>query len=137
MTSNTITSVQDDSAVRAVLDGIYAAWAANDADAFVAGYADDATATLPGSHLPSREAIRATMAAVFAGQLRGSRAIHEVQGIRMLGPDAAVVISRGAIVMAGQTEPAVETRSLETWVLSRQDGTWRVEAFHNCPELAA
>jgi hypothetical protein len=39
--------------------------------------------------------------------------------------------------MEGATEPAAETRSLESWVLSEQDGTWRVEAFHNCPEDAA
>jgi hypothetical protein len=24
----------------------------------------------------------------------------------------------------------------ETWVLSRQGGTWRVQAFWNCPEQA-
>lgn len=77
------------------------------------------------------------MAAVFAGALKGSSAVHEVQSIRFLGVDVAIVISKGAVLMAGQTEPAAEGRALETWVLSRQDGTWRVEAFHNCPEKAA
>lgn len=33
--------------MRAVIDGVYAAWADNDADEFVAGYAEAATATLP------------------------------------------------------------------------------------------
>jgi hypothetical protein len=37
----------------------------------------------------------------------------------------------------GQTDIAAETRSVETWALSRQDRTWRVEAFHNCAEDAA
>jgi hypothetical protein len=45
--------------------------------------------------------------------------------------------SKGAILLAGQAEPAAESRALETWVLSKKDGTWRVEAFHNCPENAA
>ncbi len=31
-------------------------------------------------------------------------------------------------------EPGAASRALETWVLSRQDGAWRVQAFHNCPE---
>jgi uncharacterized protein (TIGR02246 family) len=47
------------------------------------------------------------------------------------------VISKGGIVYAGQTGTAAETRSVETWVLSRQDGTWRIEAFHNSPENTA
>jgi uncharacterized protein (TIGR02246 family) len=47
------------------------------------------------------------------------------------------VIGKGAVILAGETEPRSENRALDTWVLSQQDGTWRVEAFHNCPENAA
>ncbi len=139
MTSNTAGSVLagEDRAVRAVLDGVYTAWAENDADAFVASYAADATALLPGSYLQNKDAIRAAMAAGFAGPLEGSRAVHEIQSIRFPGAGTAIVISKGAIVLAGETEPRNENRALETWVLSRQDGTWRVKAFHNCPENAA
>jgi uncharacterized protein (TIGR02246 family) len=137
MTSDNAGSIQADRAVRAVLDAIYAAWADNDADAFVAPYAEDATALLPGTYLQSKEAIRATMAAAFTGPLKGSTAIHDVQSIRFLGTGTAIAISKGAVLMAGQTEPAAETGSLETWVLSRHNGSWRVEAFHNCPENAS
>ncbi|MFC4049005.1 SgcJ/EcaC family oxidoreductase [Actinomadura syzygii] len=118
--------------VLAVLDEVYAAWAANDADAFVAPYAEAATATLPGAYLPDREAIRATMASVFAGELKGTKAVHEVQNVRFVGADAALVFSKGAVVPSGAAEPDPASRSLETWVLSRWDGAWRVEAFHNC-----
>jgi uncharacterized protein (TIGR02246 family) len=138
MTSDNATTVRaaNDGAVRAVLDRIYAAWAANDADAFVAPYADDATATLPGAYLPGKEAIRATMVAVFAGPLKGSTASYEVQSIRFPGPEVAIVTSKGATLLAGEAEPAAGNRSLETWVLSARDGAWRVEAFHNCPDVA-
>src|SRR5258706_2345588 len=103
MASSHTTSVrtEDDAAVRSVLDRVYAAWADNDADAFVADYAEDATAVLPGSYLPNKGAIHATMVDVFAGPLKGSRAIHEVQSVRFLGADAAIVISKGAVVPAG------------------------------------
>ncbi|HEV8570642.1 MAG TPA: hypothetical protein VGQ92_26725 [Actinoplanes sp.] len=47
------------------------------------------------------------------------------------------MISKGAVVLAGEAEPRAENRALETWVLSQQDGTWRVKAFHNCAENAA
>jgi uncharacterized protein (TIGR02246 family) len=68
MTSNAATT-REGRAVAAVLDEVYAAWAAGDADAFVAPYSEHATAVLPGSHLRDRSAIRATMAEAFAGPL--------------------------------------------------------------------
>jgi uncharacterized protein (TIGR02246 family) len=133
MTSNA-TSVRDDSAVRAVLDDVYAAWAGGDADAFVARYAQNASAVLPGSWLQGREAIRATMADAFAGPLKGSKGVHEVQSVRFPARGTAIVISKGGIAMAGQAELSAETMSVDTWVLTSQDGAWQVEAFHNCPE---
>jgi uncharacterized protein (TIGR02246 family) len=130
-------STQRESDVRAMLDTVYAAWADNDADAFVAAYATGATAVHTGSIMENRGAIRATMAAMFDGPLKGSRGIHDVQTIRFVGADTAIVLSKGAILFAGQTEPGAESRTLDGWVLCKQDGTWRVEAFHNCPEVAA
>lgn len=135
MTSNAATT-REDRAVAAALDEVYAAWAAGDADAFVAPYSEHATAVLPGSYLRDRSAIRATMAEAFAGPLNGSVGIHQVQSIRFPVAEMAIVISRGGIQFAGQASLAPETRSVDTWLLSRQDGSWRVEAFHNCPEAA-
>jgi uncharacterized protein (TIGR02246 family) len=123
--------------VRAVLAQIYRAWERNDADAFVVPYAEDANATLPGMFLENRAAIRATMAAVFGGALAGSRAVHEIRSIRFRGADTAIVASQGAVVFAGQGQPAPESRSLDSWALSRRDGAWRVDLFHSCPATAA
>lgn len=53
-----------------------------------------------------------------------------MQRIRFVGADTAIVLSKGAIPFAAQTEPAAESRTLDGWVLCKQDGTWRVEAFH-------
>ena len=137
MTAGELVATEDASAVRAVLDEVYAAWAENDPDAFVAPYAADATAVHTGVYMPNRDAIRATIAAVFAGQLKGSRGVHEVQAIRFAGADTAIVLSKGSIVFAGQTEAAPESRTLDGWVLCRHDGGWRVEAFHNCADSTA
>jgi uncharacterized protein (TIGR02246 family) len=133
MTSNAATTREED-AVAATLDEVYAAWAAGNADAFVAPYSEHATAVLPGSYLRGRSAIRATMAEVFAGPLRGSTGVHQVQSVRFPTAEVAIVVSKGGIQFAGQASPAPETRSVDTWVLFRQDGGWRVEAFHSCPE---
>ena len=114
-------SADDDSAVAAVLDEVYAAWAAGDADAFVAPYAEHATAVLPGSYLQDKEAIRATMADGFTGPLKGSRGIHQVQSIRFPGADAAIVISKGGIVWSNTT---LMKGSVDEFVaeLRQQDG---------------
>lgn len=133
MTNNDGTVIGEDATVRGTLDTVYTAWADNDADAFVAEYAHDATAVLPGAYLCNREAIRAAMVASFAGPLKGSKAVHDVQTIRFIGDDMAIVISKGAVVPAERTEPDEDSRSLETWVLTKRTGAWRIQAFHNCP----
>jgi uncharacterized protein (TIGR02246 family) len=78
MTATELIATEDASAVRAVLNEVYAAWADNDPDAFVARYAADATAVHTGVYMPNRDAIRATIAAMFAGELKGSKGVHEV-----------------------------------------------------------
>src|ERR1700730_11456411 len=76
MTSTTTTtgSDTDRQAILDVLARLYTAWAANDAEAFVADYTGDASVVQPGVYKKDREEIRATMAAGFAGPLSGSRA---------------------------------------------------------------
>jgi uncharacterized protein (TIGR02246 family) len=133
MTSNTGTSVQDDSAVLAVLSGILTAWADNDVDAFVAWYADDATVVIPGSFMQDKQVIRAGMAAAFAGPLKGSRRVVEVQSVRLLGDDAAIVIGKSGIVPTGESETPADRWTLATWVLSEHDGNWLVDAYHDSP----
>lgn len=127
----------ESAAVTAVIDGVHAAWVAHDADAFVESYEPDATATLPGSHLPDREAIRAAMTQVFAGPLKGSRGFSDVEQVRFLTDDVAVVHSIGAIAPAGYSEPVPATAYRETWVLARREDGWRVAAYQTSPERAA
>ena len=106
MTATSLISTNDEVAVRAVLHAVYTAWADNDADAFVAPYMPGATAVHSGTVMEGRDAIRVTMATVFGGPLKGSKGIHDVQKIRIVGGDTAVVLSKGAILFAGQAEPA-------------------------------
>ena len=122
-----------DGAVRAVLDGLYAARAVGGAGAVIAPYASDATVVLPGSYLAGRDEIRAAMTDAFARPLNGSRAGHEVQSMGFSDACVAIVISKGALILAGETGPRSENRALETWVLSRDDGTWQVRAFRKVP----
>jgi uncharacterized protein (TIGR02246 family) len=135
MTENTTTIEQDQAIaeVRALFTEIYAAWADNDADAFVSGYRDDATVVMPGVHHLGKSAIRDSMAAGFQGPLKGSRAVDEPLDIRIIGGDTAVVVSKAGILMAGETAVPTEREVHATWVLTKQDGAWQVAAYANAP----
>jgi uncharacterized protein (TIGR02246 family) len=135
MTSKTSTTPSDADR-RAVLDVLkrgYEAWEANDAEAFVAGYLDDASVVQPGIYKKDREEIRTTMAAGFTGPLQGSRAFDHPQNIRFLTDETAIVVSEGGIVFPGQDVVPTEALVRATWVLAKRDGNWYVAAYHNSP----
>ena len=132
-TSTMAARTTDENAVREVLKGTYTAWAAGDADAFVAHYREDATVVRPGTYITGRDGIRAYLVAGFAGPLKGSRAFDEPVNIRFLGDDVAVVVSDAGILMGDETELPAERRRRATCVLSRQGAEWQVAAYHNSP----
>ena len=126
-----MSSEQD--AVVATFAATSKAWADGDASAFAAWYADDATVILPGFYLRGKNDVDAGMTAAFAGPLKGSRRVHSVQSVRFLAPDAAVVVTRSATLFPGEDEAPAERRDLGTWVLTRRDFQWYIEAYHSCP----
>jgi uncharacterized protein (TIGR02246 family) len=126
--------IEDDKAVRDLLQATVTAWTANDADAFAALYTKDATVTLAdGTYLRNRDEIRAFMAAGFAGRLQGSRGMDQVESVRPLGAGAAVAVSRSGFTLPGESTPPPERARRATWVLARQDGDWQVAGYANCP----
>lgn len=131
-----MTTTEDQkAAVLAVLDGIHAAWDNGDADAFVAEYRDDATATIPGVFMPSRQAIHGGMAFSFGGPLKGTRTSDKTLDVRFLGDDAAIVVSENGVLIPGETEAPAERTSYATWVLAKEDGKWLIAAYSNCPKV--
>jgi len=130
----TMLSAGQEGALRAVFDETSAAWADGDANAFAARYATDATVILPGRYLPGREAIRTAMTAAFAGPLKNSRRIHRVQSVRFTDPGTAVVITDSITALPGNPEPPVQQHERATWVLSRHDGRWLIDAYHSSPK---
>jgi uncharacterized protein (TIGR02246 family) len=133
MTTRTVGSRADQQAVLDVVKGVYEAWEANDAEAFVADYLDDASVVQPGVYRKNRQEIQSTMAGAFAGPLKGSRVIDLPQDVRFLDEDTAVVISEGGIVFPGQNAVPSERTVRATWVLTKRDGRWYVAAYHNSP----
>jgi uncharacterized protein (TIGR02246 family) len=123
----------DESGVRAVFGEVSKAWAAGDTEEFVSYYTDEATATLPGFHLVGKDHIRTSMGGAFAGQLKNSQRIHNVERVRFLSLDTAIVTTRSATQFPGESEPAADRWSVATWVLARHESGWLIEAYHECP----
>jgi uncharacterized protein (TIGR02246 family) len=132
-TTSTIGSEADRQALLDVLKGVYVAWEANDAGAFVSHYLDDASVVQPGVYEKDRHEIQTTIGAAFAGPLKGSRVIDQPLDVRFLNDGAAIVISEGGVVFPGQQAVPSEASVRATWVLAKRDGHWYVAAYHNSP----
>ena len=128
--------VEDQAAIKAVLDDSYKAWQAGDAEGMVANYAADATAIMTGSLRDSRDVIRESMALAFEGPLKGSSTYNKQLSIRFVGRDAAIVVSESGILFGSQTEGPDSAKVNNTWVLEKRDGQWLIAAYHNSPARA-
>jgi uncharacterized protein (TIGR02246 family) len=135
MSKNEPTDAQSEATdeIRSLFGEIYAAWADNDADAFVAPYRDDATVVMPRAYHRDKGEIRSSMAAGFQGPLKGSRAVDEPLSIRFIGDHTAIVVSKAGILMAGEAQLPVDREVIATWVLVREDGRWLVASYANAP----
>ncbi|MGI8665219.1 MAG: SgcJ/EcaC family oxidoreductase [Jatrophihabitans sp.] len=127
---------QEEDAVHAVVEGVHTAWTNGDPDAFVADYAENASAVLPGSYMPSRAAIHGTMSFLFNGPLKGTRASDKVLDIRFLNDEAAVVVTETGVLIPGESEAPPERTVYATWVLAKNDGKWQIAAYCNSPTVA-
>lgn len=126
----------DESAIDAVLAKSYRAWADGDATGMVADYTTDATAIMTGSLRAGRDVIRESMAAAFAGPLKGSSTYNRQLSIRFLGQDVAIVVTESGILLRDQTEVPDKGKVNCTWVLEKRHGRWLIAAYHNSPMLA-
>jgi uncharacterized protein (TIGR02246 family) len=132
MTNNTPVQSAED-AVRDVLRRAMSAWSDNDADAFTSYYAEDVTVVLPaGIYHRNKDEIREYMAKGFAGPLKGSKGIDRQESIRILGDDAAIVVSLSGYQLPDEAEVSTDRLRRGTWVLAKENGEWLVKSYHNC-----
>lgn len=125
-------AAEQQAAVAKAPERIVAAWAANDADAFAAACAEDATMLLPGDVcLKGREEIRAFMADAYAGPYKGTRVTGRPVSLRFLCADVGVVITEGGVLMPGDEEVSAAEAIRATWVLRRHGDEWLISAYHN------
>lgn len=131
-TPQTQSAATDAQALQMLFQQIMAAWGAGDADAYGALFSDDADyVAFDGLNQKGRTAIIASHQPLFAHWLKGSRLTGQIDSLRFLAPDVALIHASGSILDAGRTTPAPERVSTQTLVAQKIDGCWRFVAFHN------
>jgi uncharacterized protein (TIGR02246 family) len=125
--------VTDKSALRRVPDRTTRAWASNDADAFAEVFTKDTKVVIAGTYLQGRGEVRAYMSVAFSGPIKGTTVVSGPVSAEYINAETGLVITEGGILLPGETGVSAERAIRGTWVLSVEDGQWRVRAYHSSP----
>jgi len=124
---------EDETAIRDLVNALSEAWAAGDAEAWAAPFADDADFTVWfGLPLSGRAEIAQGHGFIFDGIYAETVFALEVRKVRFLGPDVAVVHLEGRVADDGEPMPE-EPSAVPLAVLSRGELGWEIVAFQNTP----
>jgi uncharacterized protein (TIGR02246 family) len=122
---------KDEREIRALVDRMFDSWGRGDAAAYHADFTDDADyVSFDGSRRGKADSI-SSHANLFPTVLYGSRLTGQVESVRFLTPDVAVVHLLGSIVEGWRQQPLRRRLSRQTMVVVRRNGRWQITAFHN------
>jgi uncharacterized protein (TIGR02246 family) len=114
---------------RQIIDG----WNDHDGDAFAAPFAADGEMIgFDGSHVQGRDAIAASMNAIFADHETAAYVV-KVGNARALGDNAGLLLAAAGMIPPGKTELEPSRHTWQTVVAVRRDGDWKVALFQNTP----
>ena len=95
----------DENAIRAIHQQMIDAWNTGNGSAFAAQFSDDADfVVFEGTHLKGRHQIATFTQQIFDTVMKGSRLEGEVNFVRFLSPDLAVMHSVVRTILPGQAE---------------------------------
>ena len=127
-------SREDDEAIRKVIAGTTEAFNKHDAKAFAAFYAPDAElVTVRGERMKGATEIEKGLASIFATRATAATLKTLDLSIRLIKPDVAIahVTNEMSGVENSKRESQPPHRELSIRVLVKDEGKWRVTAFHN------
>jgi uncharacterized protein (TIGR02246 family) len=131
--NQTDTSVDDVAAIRNLFAELAAAWNRADGAAFGALFTDDANyIDVTGTRTCGGAAIGRMHQQLWNTFLKGSMLESSSDAdIQFITPDVAIVIVTGAARLAGQPTAPADRQSINTNIVVKQNGTWRIRAFQN------
>ncbi len=129
-----VTSPADLAAIQEVVAQTSAAFNLHDAKAFARYYTPDAwLVTVRGESMAGTSAIESGLASIFKSRAKTARLETLDVSIRFIRPDVAVahVLNELSGLKSSSGEVLPAHRELSIRVLVKDDGVWRVTAFHN------
>jgi uncharacterized protein (TIGR02246 family) len=117
--------------IQGIVAGLETAWNAADGQAFAARFAENADfVNIYGMHAQGRPGIAEGHHRIFQTVYAGSTLNYQVQHIRMLREDVALVHIRARLAVP-QGPMAGELESVPSMVVTREPSGWMIAAFHN------
>jgi uncharacterized protein (TIGR02246 family) len=127
-----MTTATDDQQIRTLFDRLLRAWTDGDAHAYGDCFTPDADyVSFDGTRAAGRAPMVANHDRLFRGVLAGSALVGEVESIRHLRPDVAIVHANGSVLMPWRRSLPRRRFSRQTLVAVRTPDGWRFAALHN------
>ncbi len=124
----------DEKLIRQLFENTATAWGKSDGKLYASNFTDDCDyVTFFGEHLKGQQSIADTHQQLFDSFIMKSSTLHhQIKDIRFLTADIAVVHVIGAVKLRFQKKAPEDRQSINTNIVVKQNGQWKVTAFHNC-----
>ncbi|MGG1659234.1 SgcJ/EcaC family oxidoreductase [Brevibacillus sp. NRS-1366] len=122
--------------IHALFTKLSDSWNRGDGTAYGDCFTEDADyVTFMGQHLKGRKQIADVHQWLFNGPLKGSvmeSSVSTELRPRFIASDVAIVHATGEVRLADPSQNTNDRGSINTNVIVKQNGEWKLTAFHNC-----
>lgn len=122
----------DDHQIQDLFERLMRTWTDNDAAAYAACFTDDSDyVSYDGTRAVGRAEHQENHDRLFRGVLAGSALVGELESIRYITRDVAVVHGTASVLMPWRSKLPKGRLSRQTIVVVRTEDGWRITALHN------
>ena len=133
LAQNPSTRAEDEKAIRAIIVELNEGWSTGNAEPWGRHFTPDADfVAVTSRYYKGREAIEKGHQALFTGRSKDTKQRYDVQSIRFLRDDVAVVHCKGNVVPKDQEFPKEHT-GYQVMIFVKEKGRWQIAVFQNTP----
>jgi len=120
----------DEREIHQLFDSIRQAWSKGDAPLFASCFTEDSDyVSFQGEHLEGKEANEEAHQKLFNSFLKNSTLLGDIQKIKFINEGVAVVHCLTGVKT--QWQQTADKNKINTIVVVKQNGEWKISAFHN------